>query len=122
MNDLINPYDYPNKSADKTARITFKCLYKPCGKFWTKDFVKRHEGWKLVGSGPLAYFRPTWKVVGYYPIGETCPFCGSNRVKQNVITGKINDTPCDGRCTSARGHNCECSCGGANHGIDHRIS
>lgn len=23
---------------------------------------------------------------------------------------------CDARCTSARGHNCECSCGGANHG------
>lgn len=24
---------------------------------------------------------------------------------------------CDARCTGARGHNCECSCGGANHGI-----
>jgi hypothetical protein len=24
---------------------------------------------------------------------------------------------CDARCTSARGHNCECSCGGVNHGI-----
>jgi len=24
---------------------------------------------------------------------------------------------CDARCTSARGHNCECSCGGANHGV-----
>ena len=24
--------------------------------------------------------------------------------------------PCDRRCTHARGHNCECSCGGANHG------
>lgn len=25
---------------------------------------------------------------------------------------------CDARCTSARGHNCECSCGGENHGSD----
>ena len=24
---------------------------------------------------------------------------------------------CDARCTGARGPNCECSCGGANHGI-----
>ena len=24
---------------------------------------------------------------------------------------------CDGRCINAKGHNCECSCGGANHGI-----
>jgi hypothetical protein len=25
---------------------------------------------------------------------------------------------CDSRCTGATGKNCECSCGGANHGID----
>ena len=24
---------------------------------------------------------------------------------------------CDARCMSAKGHNCECSCGGKNHGI-----
>jgi hypothetical protein len=24
---------------------------------------------------------------------------------------------CDARCTSARGHNCECACGGAMHGV-----
>ena len=24
---------------------------------------------------------------------------------------------CDGRCVNARGGNCECSCGGVNHGI-----
>ena len=25
---------------------------------------------------------------------------------------------CNSRCRSANGHSCECSCGGANHGID----
>jgi len=25
---------------------------------------------------------------------------------------------CDARCMNARGHNCECSCGGKNHGIN----
>lgn len=36
------------------------------------------------------------------------------------LQGTQNDSvPCDRRCTSATGHNCECSCGGANHGIDH---
>ncbi len=25
---------------------------------------------------------------------------------------------CDARCMSAKGHNCECSCGGKNHGIN----
>jgi hypothetical protein len=27
------------------------------------------------------------------------------------------EQPCDARCTNARGHNCECSCGGKNHGM-----
>lgn len=29
----------------------------------------------------------------------------------------VADKKCDGRCMGATGHNCECSCGGANHGI-----
>ena len=30
--------------------------------------------------------------------------------------------PCDARCTEARGHKCECSCGGANHGAGAQLS
>lgn len=33
------------------------------------------------------------------------------------IKGTVNlEHVCDSRCTNARGHNCECACGGANHG------
>lgn len=33
------------------------------------------------------------------------------------VNGAVNQTiPCDGRCYNARGHNCECQCGGHNHG------
>ena len=36
------------------------------------------------------------------------------------VNGKHNpDHVCDTRCTSAKGHNCECSCNGLNHGKDH---
>lgn len=35
------------------------------------------------------------------------------------VNGTVTDCKCDGRCTSARGANCECSCGGANHGADY---
>lgn len=28
----------------------------------------------------------------------------------------VAEIKCDGRCMGAKGHNCECSCGGANHG------
>jgi hypothetical protein len=35
-----------------------------------------------------------------------------------VIFFKSNPSlhKCDARCTNAKGHNCECSCGGKNHG------
>jgi len=56
------------------------------------------------------------------PRGETsatlaCP-CGS-RLVLRAVEGTVTESPCDDRCTSARGRKCECSCGGAHHGEDH---
>lgn len=37
-----------------------------------------------------------------------------------VVRGTLNDSvACNANCTGAVGHDCECSCGGANHGADH---
>lgn len=44
-----------------------------------------------------------------------CVRCGKS-YKADRIKGVVNTTPCDGRCTHAKGHECECSCGGKNHG------
>lgn len=47
-----------------------------------------------------------------------CPTCG----EQHQVARKIerpsmpSQHECDGRCMSARGFRCECSCGGKNHG------
>jgi hypothetical protein len=38
------------------------------------------------------------------------------RVARNRVFDAERRCPCDVRCTSAQGPNCECSCGGANHG------
>jgi len=55
---------------------------------------------------------------------ETNPLCGICQGKTEYL-GEVNggklykyhyETPCDGRCTHATGPECECSCGGANHG------
>ena len=51
-------------------------------------------------------------------VSVPCPEC-SRAVWCKVVKGVKTETPCDGRCTSARGHVCECSCGGANHGASH---
>lgn len=38
-------------------------------------------------------------------------------LKVTTVKGIVNvDKRCDGRCMGATGPNCECSCGGANHG------
>lgn len=46
-----------------------------------------------------------------------CPDHGL--VQVHLVKGTVTDTKCDSRCTSAKGHVCECACGGANHGTDH---
>lgn len=45
-----------------------------------------------------------------------CP-CGSHGVAR-FLTVTETETPCDARCTGARGLECNCSCVGANHGAD----
>lgn len=50
---------------------------------------------------------------------ERCPSHPRNRMRVRVIEGKFSaDHVCDSRCTGAIGPNCECQCGGANHGAN----
>lgn len=49
-----------------------------------------------------------------------CPECGSQDVRVNVVKGVRSDVECGDRCRNAKGGDCECSCGGDNHGADHR--
>ena len=47
-----------------------------------------------------------------------CERCG-RPMAGKPLHGQHNPAvPCDRRCTGAIGHNCECSCGGRNHGMD----
>lgn len=47
-----------------------------------------------------------------------CPNCHRQMKWGWLDAHKVDDVPCDARCTGARGHSCECSCGGENHGKD----
>jgi hypothetical protein len=57
-------------------------------------------------------------------VRRPCPHCGAaprqvKRVPLRRIT--VSHThPCDDRCKRAVSDTCTCSCGGANHGVDHR--
>jgi hypothetical protein len=50
--------------------------------------------------------------------GGTCPVCGYWHMAKRAIErpGSVSNHKCDGRCLSAKGHKCECECGGKNHG------
>ncbi len=45
-----------------------------------------------------------------------CPTCNRKMEYGELNARFVPDHNCDSRCTGARGHDCECSCGGANHG------
>jgi hypothetical protein len=45
--------------------------------------------------------------------------CCGRSVGMVDIRGRKTDHECDERCLSATGPNCECACGGANHGASH---
>lgn len=44
-----------------------------------------------------------------------CP-CGRSMTAK-LLSGRTTDKACDTRCEGAKGHKCECSCGGENHGV-----
>ena len=55
------------------------------------------------------------------PITVTCGICGGTveylgEVRGDAYTRLEDRCPCDRRCTDASGPNCECQCGGENHG------
>ena len=47
-----------------------------------------------------------------------CPGCGRER-RVVTIKGRVSEKPCSEKCLAAVGPNCECACGGANHGAGH---
>ena len=50
---------------------------------------------------------------------DACPSCGK-RIRLQPVKGTFSESrKCDARCTGATGPNCECQCGGANHGAAH---
>lgn len=42
--------------------------------------------------------------------------CGS-MMDVHLLRGSVTHHQCDDRCLTAKGFRCECSCGGANHGV-----
>lgn len=50
--------------------------------------------------------------------GAPLVVCCGEMVHARMVKGSTNDTRCGAKCTGSKGHVCECSCGGKNHGRD----
>jgi hypothetical protein len=98
-----------------------KCRY--CGAA-TSVLVTREGNFFFGGSvgWSTAYTNETSK----YPCvnGElhlNCRNCTS-QIRAHRVRGVFRaDKKCDTRCLGAKGHSCECSCGGKNHGASHSL-
>ena len=59
--------------------------------------------------------RCRWTAPLTFPNVPTCP--GNHRVECVTVTGKVREeVRCTSSCVNARGGDCECSCGGKDHG------
>lgn len=113
--------------AIKTTRIIFKC--QECSHVWARDYRKCYREitksfYGYQDTRPSKNCRYVDDLVRVENGKEyilrleahSCPACDGVRVTENAVKGIQTDKKCDSRCTHAKGHNCECACGGANHG------
>jgi hypothetical protein len=103
-------------------------MYSRTSRFYS--LVDAPVSWQAAPRS-LVEINPRGVAAGYLQLTR-CGACGVNdgdqlaNGRRATITGSIMrcktnpDHKCDPRCTGAKGHDCECSCGGANHGCDHR--
>lgn len=111
----------------KNVHVLYRC--KPCKRTVRMTYLL--ESKQVDNEHPVHYLRKVFsyrRVAGgnwreshyfYFPFVE-CPAC-KQKLSGKAVEGYLKaDHPCDRRCTGASGHNCECSCGGENHGRDHQ--
>jgi hypothetical protein len=76
--------------------------------------------WKIVGGSFTGHTTPlaaAWN--GKWQWTVACPGCKA-QVSLTAVKGTVSEEHiCGARCLASTGPNCECSCGGANHGRSH---
>jgi hypothetical protein len=98
----------------------FSCKCKLCKAAWTTETTDRTMAYNAHEASCPKYTKWLAARIGSYPQREA-----AERYQMSVLYFQhlqihghyVADKPCDGRCIGATGHNCECSCGGKNHGI-----
>lgn len=90
------------------AVVIYRC--KACNSVVRVDYRREM---RAIGCGrkEAVYFRSSDGARNVQPV----PCCG-RPMAWNFLKATMNQAVrCDARCVNAKGHNCECSCGGENH-------
>ncbi|MEO8973624.1 MAG: hypothetical protein ABI406_18700 [Ktedonobacteraceae bacterium] len=104
-----------------TTRSIFTCKNKLCKHVWAVDYRKVFSY-----MGGNSYYPERAEYDMYQVsngeqkscINTLCPCCKHIGIEK-IVKGKQSEHVCDARCTGAKGADCECSCGGENHGKDY---
>ncbi len=111
-------------STQKTFPFIGRCSKKGC-KTASRVDVEGKEVKRLSYSlpgvpGSAQYSNVTVPAWGPFQLGIHCA-AHKRPLHFDRIMGNFNpEHKCDSRCLGAIGPNCDCSCGGANHGLNHR--
>lgn len=103
-------------------RVIYKCRSKACKHVWAFDYPESRKAYRGYGRYETVCFRTDENGrnidLGY---DGACPSCGLVNSSATRVRGFVTEHVCDARCTGAKGPNCECSCGGKNHGNDFMV-
>lgn len=111
--DTKMPAFVNNEITYLTEHYTGRCKHCHAGKRITLMFPKN----KLMSLWtPEDHYACTTRQQGGAVVACKC----GHRVAVKRVIGRFRaDKKCDGRCEAATGQQCECSCGGKNHGCVH---
>jgi len=110
--------EYTTTETKTVKRFLFRCNRKGCKGIIARDIVIHivEERYYDPATNQSHRFAPRKTYDGNQTVQhEHCPECG-RETYGTPVKGYKTDHVCDARCTSAKGQDCECSCGGQNHG------
>ncbi len=97
------------------AQNRYTCKCRLCGKRWTANAAERDASFSRHGETCTKY-QAILKRWGN-DASARWNLANSYMDRREIIGTFKAGIRCDARCQGAVGHTCECSCGGANHGI-----
>ena len=117
MFTLTDATETPNsRSNDRMVRHTARC--GRCGN--VASIVGRRSFGKFNGKTECAIFTEAGALV-LMNARAACT-CGNTAVPVKAVEGRVvPEHKCDARCVNSKGHVCDCSCGGKNHGSGYSI-